>query len=70
MKLSTVGAVLSVVLSLLAIAAAIYNSGRSQERSASEFRRLCEHVLVLEQIAIAEHPAYSAAIYVNKGCDE
>lgn len=70
MKVAPIGAVLAVVLSLLTIAGVIYNAGRTQERQASAFRRLCEHVLVLEQIAIQEHPAYTASIYVNKGCDE
>jgi hypothetical protein len=70
MKLAQVVAVVGLIVSLLTIGAFIYTAGRSQERSAAALRKLCEHVLVLEQIAISEHPAYSASIYVNKGCDE
>lgn len=70
MRLSTVQALIGVMLGVLALAAAIYGAGRNQERTADALRRLCEQVRVLQQIEVSEHPAYSPTIYTSKGCDE
>lgn len=70
MKLPVIASVVGVLVSLLAIAGVIYNAGRTQERTTSALHRLCEEIVVLQQIVVSEHPAYSPTIYVRKGCDE
>lgn len=70
MKLPVIASVVGVIVSLLAIAGVIYNAGRTQERTSAAMRRLCEQIIVLQQVVVSEYPAYSPTIYVSKGCDE
>lgn len=70
MKLPVIASVIGVILSLLTIAGVIYNAGRTDAKMTAAIQRLCEQIVVLQQITVSEHAAYSPSIYVHKGCDE
>lgn len=62
MKLPVLASVVGVILSLLTIAAVIYNAGRNEERTASTLRHLCEQIVVLQKITVSEHPEYTVTM--------